>query len=796
MPESMEITPETPVTQIKKRDGRIVDFDRNKILAAVYKASQVSRPSNHQISEKIAKMATDRLKKTKNDVDITSSDIENCVKEILIEEGHHSTSENFKYDQDLDTQKIAKSIYEVAKRYRSENREMAERIRDYIANLINQRFNGHTIPTVEEVQDIVEKALIEHGHTTTAKCYILYRQKRAEIRKAKSALGVEDNLKFPLNSLSLLAGRYLLRDKNRKLIETPEQMFRRVAKNIALCDKLYDQNAELEKTEEEFYQMMANLEFIPNAPTLYNAGTEIGQLSACFVLPVEDSIEGIFEALKNQAIIHKSGGGTGFSFSRIRPKGDFVKSTGGVASGPVSFMKIFDSATNEVKQGGKRRGANLGVIRVDHPDILDFIVAKERDGILNNFNISVAITDKFMKALINNEDYELISPRNGSAVTKMNARVVWNLIATMAWKTGDPGILFVDRINSSASNPVPYLGPVESTNPCGEQPLYSYDSCNLGSLNLTKMLKEIDGITTIDWEKLRDTVRKAVHFLDNVIDANKYPIIEIELMTKKVRRIGLGLMGFADMLILLGIPYNSESALKTAESVMKFITDEARKASAELAMTRESFPEFEKSIWKNLGYNCMRNATVTTIAPTGEISIIAGCSMGIEPLFSVVYMRASESLGTTMIEINPLFERIAIREGFYSDELIEKISKSTSLQHVQEIPEHIRKIFITAHDISPEWHVRMQAVFQKHTDNAVSKTINFPNMATPRHVEDSYLLAYRMGCKGVTVFRDGSKSSQVLTTVRKLEEVAQPTVFIDPLVVSDGYNGGCTHCSL
>jgi len=796
MPESTEIINQSHATKIKKRDGRIVDFDRNKIVIAVYKSSQVSRPNNRQMSEKIAKIVMERLKKTNTNSEISSSDIEKRVKEILTEEGHQSTAENFTYNQDLDEKKIAKSIYEVAKKFRSENKEMAEKIADYVIEQVDKKFNGHTVPTVEEVQDIVEKTLIEHNHIRTAKCYILYRQKRAEIRKAKAALGVEDNIKLPLNSLSLLAGRYLLRDKNKKLIEDPELMFRRVARSIAICDKLYDPNADIEKTENEFYQMMTNLEFLPNAPTLYNAGTDIGQLSACFVLPIEDSIEGIFESLKNQAIIHKSGGGTGFSFSRLRPKGDFVKTTGGVASGPVSFMRIFDASTNEIKQGGKRRGANMAILRVDHPDILDFIVAKEREGILNNFNISVAITDKFMKALLSNEDYELINPKNGVSINKMNARVVWNLISAMAWKTGDPGILFVDRINNSASNPVPYLGPVESTNPCGEQPLYSYDSCNLGSINLTKMLIEVEGITTIDWDKLKDTIRKAVHFLDNVIDANKYPIIEIELMTKKIRRIGLGVMGFADMLILLGVPYNSEEALRVAEQIMRFITEESRKASVDLAIKRGPFPEFEKSIWKKLGYSCMRNSTTTTIAPTGEISIIAGCSMGIEPLFSVVYKRTSESLGTTMIEINSLFERIAIREGFYSDELIEKISRSTSVQNMKEIPDHIRKIFVTAHDITPEWHVRMQAVFQKYTDNAVSKTINFPNVATPRHVEEAYLLSYRMGCKGVTIFRDGSKSAQVLTTASKTEEVPQQAIFLDPLIVSDNFNGGCAQCSL
>jgi ribonucleoside-diphosphate reductase alpha chain len=690
---------ETKISKIKKRDGRIVDFDQNKIVEAIFKAAQ--------------------------------------------------------------------SVG-------GEDRSIAERLSDQVVELLEKQSKPEEIPTVEQVQDIVEKVLIDNGHAKTAKAYILYRQKRAEVRKIKSALGVVDELKLPLNSIVVLASRYLRKDENGRIVESTKQLFERVAKAIAEIDKLHGKSKEdVEKTEKEFYDMITNFEFTPNSPTLMNAGTGLGQLSACFTLPVPDSIEGIFDAVKYTALIHQTGGGTGFSFSKLRPRGDMVKSTSGVASGPVSFMKVFDAATEEIKQGGKRRGANMGILRVDHPDILDFIVVKEKEGILSNFNISVAVTDKFMKAVEKDDYYDLVNPRNGKIVNRLKARAVWNLIVTMAWKTGDPGVVFIDNINRTASNPVPSLGPVESTNPCGEQPLYPYDSCNLGSINLSKMVKPSDGEYQIDWDKIRETVRKAVHFLDNVIDANKYTIPQIEEMTKKVRRIGLGVMGFADMLIQLGIPYNSNAALKTAESVMKFITDEARKVSVELGKERGSFPEFKNSIWHGK-YEAMRTSTVTTIAPTGTISIITGgCSQGIEPLFAVVYMRnVGESLGSSLIEVNNLFETIAIKEGFYSEELIEKISRSTSLQHIEEIPEHIRRLFITAHDINPEWHVRMQASFQKYTDNAVSKTINFKNEATPSDVETAYMLAYQLGCKGITIYRDKSKSVQVLTAVGETGPVA------------------------
>ena len=662
----------------------------------------------------------------------------------------------------FDKMKIANAIFKAAKEVGGSDIDEAKRLADIVASKLSlNSTDSSKIPSVEEVQDLVEKTLVEQGHAKTAKAYIIHRHKHAEMRRTKELLGVKDDMKMPVNVIKVLASRYLKKDENGKIVETPHEMFQRVAGGIAIADKLYGKtDSEIEQTKQEFYDMMVNFDFMPNSPTLMNAGLPLGQLSACFVLPVGDSIEEIFDALKYQALIHKSGGGTGFAFSRLRPKGDRVKGTFGVSSGPVSFMKVFDAATAEIKQGGKRRGANMGILRIDHPDILEFIMLKEREGVLANFNISVAITDKFMQAVKTGDDYDLINPRNGNPAGRLNARAVWNLIVTMAWKTGDPGLVFIDRINNTASNPVPTLGPVESTNPCGEQPLYPYDSCNLGSINLGNMVTNGE----IDWEKLRATVRKGVHFLDNVIDANRYPIIEIEMMSKRVRRIGLGVMGFADMLVLLGIPYNSTYALKVAESVMKFVTDEGRQMSIELAKERGSFPEFKNSIWAKMGYECMRNSTVTTIAPTGTIAIIAGgCSQGIEPYFAIAYLRAvGGSLGHDLVEVSPLFEKLAIQEGFYSEDLIKNIAQMPSVQNYGDIPTDLRKVFVTAFDLSPEWHVRMQAAFQKYTDNAVSKTINFPNMATTHDIEKAYMLAYETGCKGITVYRDGSKSFQVL----------------------------------
>ena len=1115
---------------------------------------------------------------------------------------------------DFDEAKIALAIWKSAESVGGKDRKRAEGIAGLVTKYMESRFADGAVPSVEDVQDAVEKVLIEEGHASVAKAYILYRQKRAEVRKIKSMLGVEDELKMSLNAIKVMASRYLMRDASRNIIESTAQLFRRVAHAIAEPEAAYGGEAAAKEYEQAFYDMMVGREFMPNSPTLMNAGTDLGQLSACFVLPVPDSIPGIFDSVKYTAIIHKSGGGTGFSFSQLRPKGDVVRSTGGIASGPISFMQVFNAATEVIKQGGKRRGANMGILRVDHPDILEFITAKEREGILSNFNISVAVTDKFMRAVEGNGEYDLLNPRDRKPVKSMPARAVFNLMVMMAWKNGEPGVVFIDKIN--AANPTPALGEIEATNPCvvgdtlistenglesiedilrknpdgefriltdnrvpieildskgnvlllkqeegvklnaisavwnvglketmrlttksgyeltatpnhkimttdgwvelqdlvpdrhkaliqcgegnfgrdkklpfdarkafkgnngrlyrynfpsewskelgqvlgwligdgwlikhkkncrtgftfsksdlenlnylkpilngmygkeikeverengvfhlsyhskyfvdffmklgveavvdelkavpsgiftapkeavvgflqglfssdgtmrdsrksssdwialtskslkllkqvqvlllnlglksvvydrsrlprsglfeyvtkagekrayasdgvlfelgifgenielfkekigfmdatknirldnircrkrrtrrffdevasivsigirtvydlteplthsmisngmvvhqcGEQPLLPYESCNLGSINLERIMTD----HTVDWDKLRKIVRLATRFLDNVVDVNKYPIPEIDKMTRTNRKIGLGVMGFADMLIKLGIPYSSPDAIQMAEKIMRFIQDESKKMSEELGAEKGDFEGFAQSFWAKR-FKHMRNATTTTIAPTGTISVISDCSSGVEPIFAVAYTRdVSESLGHELAEINPMFETAMIERGLYSDELIKKVAQSGSVQNIAEVPPEVRNVFVTALEIDPEWHVRIQAAFQKYTDNAVSKTINFSNYATPHDVEKAFMLAWRLGCKGITVYRYGSREKQILKV-----ESAQPRNPMSrepngssdylyapagygsaPISESESYQGGCPKCTL
>ena len=570
------------------------------------------------------------------------------------------------------------------------------------------------------------------------------------------------------NARVVLQRRYLSKDREGNVLEDPEGMFRRVAQNLSQSELLYGATEEERAAvEDQFYRVMRRLEFLPNSPTLMNAGRELQQLSACFVLPVEDSLDSIFTKVKETALIHKSGGGTGFAFSRLRPEGDVVGSTGGVASGPVSFINAFDAATDVVKQGGTRRGANMGILHVTHPDVLSFIKSKEDGTHLNNFNISVAVTEDFMVKAEKGEDYELVNPRTGQVVGQLNAGEVFQQMTELAWRTGDPGIVFLDRINRD--NPNPQLGDIESTNPCGEQPLLPYESCNLGSLNLARMVRYTADDVEVDWDRMSEVITTAVHMLDCVIDMNDYPIQEIADMSRRTRRIGLGVMGWSDLLIQMGVRYDSVEALELAREVMKFIQDETYRASCELAESRGPFPE-----WENSAYNDgpapipMRNSAPVTIAPTGTISIIAGASSGIEPLFALSYVRNVMD-NTRLVEGNAFLEAVARHEGFYTPELMERLATIGSLEDL-DVPGWVKDVFRVSHDIDPRWHVRMQAAFQEYTDNAVSKTINFPHDAAVDDVAEAYRSAYTLGCKGITVYRDGSKSEQVLSTGNGAQE--------------------------
>ena len=610
-----------------------------------------------------------------------------------------------------------------------------------------------------------------------------------------------ESLTLSENAIKVLEKRYLKRDKNGNCVETPADMFRRVADAIAAGDLKYGASADdIKKLSDRFYDAITHRYFMPNSPTLMNAGRELGQLAACFVLPVEDSLESIFETIKNTALIHKSGGGTGFSFSRLRPKNSVVRSTMGVSSGPVSFMEVFNAATEAVKQGGTRRGANMGILRVDHPDILEFIECKSDNNKLNNFNISIAVTDKFMEAYKNGTDYDLVNPQNNQVVGRLSAKKVFDMIVDGAWRNGEPGIVFIDKMN--ADNPTPLIGEIESTNPCGEVPLLPYEACNLGSINLGLMVK--DG--KVDWDLLAATTRTAIRFLDNVITVNNYPLPQISEMVQNNRKIGLGVMGWADMLMKMGISYNSTEGTKLAAQIMEFIDYESKCESIELSKERGRFNNFTGSVYdqKNYLYNKykgksagiisdeqwkeldaqiekygIRNATTTCIAPTGTISMIASASGGVEPLFGLVFSRLIMD-GTEMLEVNPIFKDYMIQHGLYSEDLMKKIAKDGSIAHVDGISNEIKHIFVTAHDVSPYWHVKMQAAFQLHTDNAVSKTVNFEENATREDIQEAYILAYENNLKGITVYRNNSRQFQPMNLDAKKKE--EPKVEVQPVV--------------
>ena len=610
------------------------------------------------------------------------------------------------------------------------------------------------------------------------------------------------------NALKVLEKRYLKRDKNGNCIETPQDMFRRVADTIASGDLEFGKTSKnVQNLSDRFYNAITHRYFMPNSPTLMNAGRDLGQLAACFVLPIDDSLESIFETIKNTALIHQSGGGTGFSFSRLRPKNSVVRSTMGVSSGPVSFMEVFNAATEAVKQGGTRRGANMGILRVDHPDIIEFINCKSDNNKLNNFNISVAITDKFMEAYLNGKDYDLINPQNNEIVGRMDAGAVFDLIIDSAWKNGEPGIVFIDKMNKD--NPTPQIGKIESTNPCGEVPLLPYEACNLGSINLGLMVKEQDGEFVVDWDLLENTVRTAMRFLDNVIVVNNYPLPQISEMVQNNRKIGLGVMGWADMLMQMGIAYNSEEGTSLATDVMSFIDYVSKTESVELAKERGCFNNFKGSVYEDSNYLSkkfagktsqkvndkmwaqldkdvqkygLRNATTTCIAPTGTISMIAGASGGIEPLFGLVFSRLIMD-GTELLEVNPVFEKYMKTHGLYTEDLMNKIAKCGSVAHIEELPDEVKRIFVTAHDISPYWHVKMQAAFQQFTDNAVSKTVNFIESATREDIKKTYILAYKNNLKGITVYRNNSRQFQPMNL-----EKAKKTIEIKPIEPSKDYN--------
>jgi ribonucleoside-diphosphate reductase alpha chain len=671
----------------------------------------------------------------------------------------------------FEAQKLEKSLENALISARHKNPKIAKKLAAQVIETLEKHIPKGVLPTVKDAQDVILEVLRKNKLENVAKAYVQHRKEHKNLG-FRTVHGVRDDIGMSTNAIIVLAKRYLLRNEQGAIVETPSRLFRRVAKAIASIESTYGKS--VKKAEEEFYEMLASLAFLPNTPTLMNAGTHIGQLSACFVLPVEDDLRSIFHTLENAMLIHQSGGGTGFNFGKLRPRGDLVKSTQGVASGPVSFITIYDRATEVIKQGGKRRGANMGILPVDHPDIEEFVNAKRRPGVLENFNVSVAVTDAFMNAVAKDQEFALINPRNRQTAKKVKAKELWNQLVQAAWECGDPGIVFIDEINRK--QPTPEVGRIESTNPCGEVPLLPYEPCNLGSINLAKMVKN----GKIHWEKLKQTTRAATHFLDNVIDANKWPMPEIDTAAKANRKIGLGVMGWAECLARCGIRYDSDKALELAEKVAKFMQDESRKRSVELGQERGSFPDLPRSVYAKK-FKTLRNATTTTIAPTGTISIIANCTSGIEPLYAVSFVRDVMG-GTRLLESNSYFEQLAKERGFYSKQLMVKIAQKGSIQNIAGIPADVKKLFPTTFDIKPEWHVKMQAAWQKFSDNAVSKTVNLPANAKPADIDKIYQLAAKLKCKGITVYRTGSKREQVLSVGKQAAE---------HVILEEEFAGGC-----
>lgn len=675
----------------------------------------------------------------------------------------------------FEKQRIASAIERAAREVSADAQKVAEVVTEAVlARLATGAFG--TTPSVEQIQDLVESELAAKGFWEVARSFAAYRKARSELREAKRLLGVRDELKLSLGAVLVLKERYLLRDSSGRVRESTGEMMVRVATHVASAEDHFAPGRASEIAE-RFSEMLRSLEFLPNSPTLMNAGTPLGMLSGCFVLPIEDSLKSIFETLTLMALVHQAGGGTGFSFSKIRPKDDLVASTGGRASGPLSFLRVYDAVTETVKQGGRRRGANMAVLEVTHPDIVEFVEAKRDGSSLQNFNLSVAVTDSFMRKALRGESYWLVNPRNGRKLARLDASRLLDQIAEAAWSSGDPGLLFIDEINRR--NPVPAAGRIEATNPCGEVPLLPYESCNLGSINLARHVSP----SGIDWDKLARTVDWAVRFLDDVIEVNRYPDPRLEEAAKKTRKVGLGVMGLAEALASLGIPYDSHDAVELGSRLARFINRRAHLASQQLAEERGAFPLFPQSKYAKRGSPPLRNAQLTSVAPTGTISLIAGTTSGIEPMFAIGYVR--HAMGRRLTEVNPLFERLARDRGFYSDQLMTEIALKGGVRDNPAVPEDIRRAFVTALEVEPRWHLAMQAAFQRHVDAAVSKTVNLPESADPPIMRQIFVDAWKMRVKGITVYRYRSKPFQVLEF---LSDEGEPK---PPVAVAREFSGGC-----